>query len=85
MLNLNLSVYISIYVKKLAKTNQRLLKEGQAIQNTITPYCLKKTQNGSILKPEPLKASVADNRKSGKKREWKCPAMTVISTLICIR
>jgi len=49
------------------KLTQRLLKEGQAIQNTITPY--PEEHKTEVSEPEPLKASVADTENQEKESE----------------
>lgn len=49
--------------QKINETNQRLLKEGQAIQNTITPYpegFEEKKDQLTTDNAEPLKAEVID-------------------------
>lgn len=53
--------------QKIGETNQRLLKEGQAIQNTITPY--PEEHKTEVSEPEPLKASVADTENQEKESE----------------
>ena len=53
--------------QKIGETNQRLLKEGQAIQNTITPY--PEEHKMEVSEPEPLKASAADTENQEKESE----------------
>ncbi len=53
--------------QKIGETNQRLLKEGQAIQNTITPY--PEEHKTEVSEPEPLKASAADTENQEKESE----------------
>ncbi|GAA0247791.1 Sec-independent protein translocase protein TatB [Marinomonas primoryensis] len=53
--------------QKIGETNQRLLKEGQAIQNTITPY--PEERKMEVSEPEPLKASAADTENQEKESE----------------
>ncbi|WP_339719887.1 Sec-independent protein translocase protein TatB [Marinomonas primoryensis] len=53
--------------QKIGETNQRLLKEGQAIQNTITPY--PEEHKTEVSEPEPLKASAADTENQEKENE----------------
>lgn len=53
--------------QKIGETNQRLLKEGQAIQNTITPY--PEEHKTEVAEPEPLKASAADTENQEKESE----------------
>lgn len=53
--------------QKIGETNQRLLKEGQAIQNTITPY--PEEHKTEVSEPEPLKASAADTENREKESE----------------
>tara|TARA_R110001599_G_scaffold39338_16_gene120140 strand:- start:171 stop:620 length:450 start_codon:yes stop_codon:yes gene_type:complete len=53
--------------QKIGETNQRLLKEGQAIQNTITPY--PEEHKTKVSGPEPLKASAADTENQEKESE----------------
>ena len=60
---LNSSLF-SLLQQKIGETNQRLLKEGQAIQNTITPY--PEEHKTEVSEPEPLKASVADTENQEK-------------------
>ncbi|WP_254682284.1 Sec-independent protein translocase protein TatB [Marinomonas sp. FW-1] len=44
--------------QKINETNQRLLKEGQAIQNTITPYPEGyKAKDGVVSETQPLEAT----------------------------
>ncbi|MGO2354110.1 MAG: Sec-independent protein translocase protein TatB [Marinomonas foliarum] len=58
--------------QKITETNQRLLKEGQAIQNTITPYPEEyKAKNDAVPETEmqPLKATpeaASDPTEQGK-------------------
>ena len=53
--------------QKIGETNQRLLKEGQAIQNTITPY--PEEHKTEVSEPEPLKASAADAENQEKENK----------------
>jgi sec-independent protein translocase protein TatB len=53
--------------QKIGETNQRLLKEGQAIQNTITPY--PEEHKTEVSEPEPLKAYAADTENQEKESE----------------
>ena len=50
--------------QKITETNQRLLKEGQTIQNTITPYpegYKAKDDTASETQTQPLKAAEAES------------------------
>ena len=47
--------------QKIGETNQRLLKEGQAIQNTITPY--PEEHKMEEYEPEPAQAATSDREK----------------------
>ncbi|MDE8601725.1 Sec-independent protein translocase protein TatB [Marinomonas sp. RSW2] len=53
--------------QKIGETNQRRLKEGQAIQNTITPY--PEEHKTEVSEPEPLKASAADTENQEKENK----------------
>ena len=47
--------------QKIGETNQRLLKEGQAIQNTITPY--PEEHKMEEYEPEPAQVATSDREK----------------------
>ncbi|PYF79937.1 Sec-independent protein translocase TatB [Marinomonas alcarazii] len=67
--------------QKINETNQRLLKEGQAIQNTITPYPEGyKAKDGVVSETQPLEATAEAQSDTSEHKKTDPTDMTADTT-----